>query len=232
MLNAAGEQIPPATFIHIAERLGLIQELDRWVVNRAIEMLAEQRARGWDLRFEVNLSGHTLGDPQLLDLIERKLEQTRVPADRLILEITETAAVADIGRAASFANRLSELGCRFALDDFGAGFGSFYYLKHLPFDYLKIDGEFVRDCTTSKTDRILIASVVQIASGLGKSTIAEFVQDQESVDVLTELGVDYGQGYFLGRPAPLAEHLNETSENSRSQQREPKLPAVCHPQQK
>jgi len=207
MRDPHGDHIPPGTFLYIAERLGMIQEIDRWVVAHAIDMLAEQRAIGHDLRFEVNLSGHTIGDPEILELIERRLEETGVPADRLIFEITETAAVSNIARAATFANRLSELGCRFALDDFGAGFGSFYYLKHLPFDYLKIDGEFVRHCTTNETDRILISAVVQIARGMGKRTIAEFVADQESVDVLTQLGVDYGQGYFLGRPEPLAEHL-------------------------
>ena len=143
----------------------------------------------------------------LLELIERRLRETGVPPERLIFEITETAAVANIARAATFAERLSDLGCKFALDDFGAGFGSFYYLKHLPFDYLKIDGEYVRHCATNKTDRILIAAVVQIAHAMGKSTIAEFVGDQESVDVLTRLGVDYGQGYFLGHPEPLADHL-------------------------
>ncbi len=207
MRDAHGDHIPPGTFLYIAERLGMIQEIDRWVVARAIEMLAEQRACGHDLRFEVNLSGHTIGDPEILELIERRLRETGVPADRLIFEITETAAVSNIALAATFADRLSELGCRFALDDFGAGFGSFYYLKHLPFDYLKIDGEFVRHCTTNETDRILISAVVQIARGMGKHTIAEFVGDQDSVDVLTELGVEYGQGYFLGRPQPLAEHL-------------------------
>ncbi len=207
MRDAHGDLIPPGTFLYIAERLGLIQEIDRWVIARAIAMLAEQRALGRDLRFEVNLSGHTIGDPQILELIERCLEETSVPPDRLIFEITETAAVANIARATTFVNRLAELGCRFALDDFGAGFGSFYYLKHLPFDYLKIDGEFVRHCATNATDRILIGAVVQIARGMGKHTIAEFVADQQSVDVLTELGVDYGQGYFLGCPAPLAQHL-------------------------
>jgi EAL domain-containing protein (putative c-di-GMP-specific phosphodiesterase class I) len=130
-----------------------------------------------------------------------------VPPDRLIFEITETAAVANIARAATFAERLSALGCHFALDDFGAGFGSFYYLKHLPFDYLKIDGEYVRHCASNETDRILISAVVQIARGMGKHTIAEFVDDQETVEVLTRLGVDYGQGYFLGRPEPLGDHL-------------------------
>jgi len=115
--------------------------------------------------------------------------------------------VTHIGRAASFAERLSELGCKFALDDFGAGFGSLYYLKHLPFDYLKIGGEFVRNCASHETDRILIAAVVQIARDMGKRRIAEFVTDQETADVVARLGVDYGQGFHLGRPAPLGEHL-------------------------
>jgi EAL domain-containing protein (putative c-di-GMP-specific phosphodiesterase class I) len=207
MRDTNGDQIPPGTFLYIAERLGLIQEIDRWVVAHAIDLLAEQRAAGRDLRFEVNLSGHTIGDPELLELIERRLRETGVPPDRLIFEITETAAVANIARAATFAARLSELGCRFALDDFGAGFGSFYYLKHLPFDYLKIDGEYVRHCATNETDRILISAVVQIARSMGKHTIAEFVGDQEAVEVLTRLGVDFGQGYFLGCPEPLADHL-------------------------
>ena len=130
-----------------------------------------------------------------------------VPPDRLIFELTETAAVAHVGRATAFANRLSELGCGFALDDFGAGFGSFYYLKHLPFDYLKIDGEFVTHCTRNETDRTLIAAVVQIARGMRKQTIAEYANDRETVEVLTRLGVDYAQGFYLGRPAPLNEHL-------------------------
>ena len=130
-----------------------------------------------------------------------------MPPDRLIFEITETAAIENIAHAGAFARRMAELGCRFALDDFGAGFGSFYYLKHLPCDYLKIDGEFVRHCATNPTDRTLISAVVQIARGMGKRTVAEFVGDQASVDILTGLGVDYGQGYFLGRPEPLAQHL-------------------------
>jgi diguanylate cyclase (GGDEF)-like protein/PAS domain S-box-containing protein len=207
MRDDAGASIPPGTFLYIAERLGLIQEIDRWVVAHAIDLLAEHRAAGHDLRFEVNLSGHTIGDPDLLELIERRLRETGVPPDRLIFEITETAAVSNIARAATFAARLTELGCRFALDDFGAGFGSFYYLKHLSFDYLKIGGEYVRRCATNETDRILISAVVQIARGMGKHTIAEFVGDQATVEVLTGLGVDYGQGYFLGRPEPLANQL-------------------------
>jgi diguanylate cyclase (GGDEF)-like protein/PAS domain S-box-containing protein len=207
MRDAHGGRIAPGAFLDVAERLGLIQEIDRWVVARAIDMLAEQRDEGRDLRFEVNLSAHSIGDRELLELIEQRLIETGVYPNRLIFEITETAAVANIAHAGVFARRLAELGCRFALDDFGAGFGSFYYLKHLPCDYLKIDGEFVRHCATNPTDRTLISAVVQIARGMGKHTIAEFVGDQESVDILTDLGVDYGQGYFLGRPEPLAQHL-------------------------
>jgi EAL domain-containing protein (putative c-di-GMP-specific phosphodiesterase class I) len=130
-----------------------------------------------------------------------------VAPDRLTFEITETAAVSNIARAATFADHLADLGCKFALDDFGAGLGSFYYLKHLPFDYLKIDGEFVAHCAESQIDRTLISAVVGIARGLGKRTIAECVEAQATVDVLARLGVDYGQGYRLGRPAPLQQHL-------------------------
>jgi len=207
MRDAHGDLIPPGAFLYVAERLGLMGQIDHWVVDRAITMLADERAAGRDMRFAVNLSGLTIGDEALLDLIERRLLETGVPADRLIFEITETAAIANIAPAAAFAERLSMIGCAFALDDFGAGFGSFYYLKHLPFDYLKIDGEFVRHCAENETDRILISAVVQIARGMGKCTIAEFVTNQETVEVLTRLGVDHGQGFHLGRPAPLAQHL-------------------------
>jgi diguanylate cyclase (GGDEF)-like protein/PAS domain S-box-containing protein len=208
MREANGDVTAPGSFLYIAERLGLIQEIDRWVVAEAIDLLATHRAAGRDLRLEVNLSGYTIGDPALLELIERRLDETAVPPDRLIFEVTETAAVSNVAQATAFAKHLSQLGCRFALDDFGAGFGSFYYLKHLPFDYLKIDGEFVRNCAHNKTDRILISAVVQIARGMHKHTIAEYVEDQETVEVLTRLGVNYGQGFHLGRPAPLATHLS------------------------
>ncbi len=205
MRDDSGDLIPPGAFLAIAERLDLIQDIDRWVTVRAIELLAEYRAGGLDVIFEVNLSGLSIGDPALLELIERSLAQEGVPPSSVIFEVTETAAVANIPRARAFGERLSELGCRFALDDFGAGFGSFYYLKHLPFDYLKIDGEFVRNCVTNATDRLIVESVVGIARGLQKQTIAEFVGDEETLRALTRLGVDFAQGHHTGKPAPLEE---------------------------
>jgi diguanylate cyclase (GGDEF)-like protein/PAS domain S-box-containing protein len=205
MKDHTGDLIPPAAFLDVAERLDLIQEIDRWVVRSAVAMLEEHESHGRALTLEVNLSGRSLGDPDLLEVIEAELVRSGVPPERLIFEVTETAAVANMAAARAFGERLSELGCRFALDDFGAGFGSFYYLKHLPFDYLKIDGEFVRNCRNSHTDRLVIQAVIDLARGLEKQTIAEIVGDDETVQLLTRLGVDYAQGYHLGRPAPLAE---------------------------
>lgn len=207
MLDEQGDVIPPAAFIAVAERFDLMQDIDRWVVTRAIRLIGEQRRAGCDVVFEVNISGSSTGDPELLTIIEDELRANKVDPVNLVLEVTETTAVANIPRAQQFAARLAELGCRFALDDFGAGFGSFYYLKHLPFDLLKIDGEFVRSCTTSQTDQLLIRAVVDIARGLGKKTIAEYVGDDETVELLRQLGVDYAQGFHLGRPAPLVQRL-------------------------
>ncbi|WP_148260889.1 bifunctional diguanylate cyclase/phosphodiesterase [Conexibacter woesei] len=207
MLDEQGEVIPPAAFIGVAERFDLMQEIDRWVVARAIKEMGQQRRAGRDLVFEVNISGASTGDPDLLTIIERELRENEIDPINLVLEVTETTAVANIPRAQEFAARLAELGCRFALDDFGAGFGSFYYLKHLPFDILKIDGEFVRSCTTSQTDQLLIRAAVEIARGMGKETIAEYVGDDETVELLRTLGVDYAQGFHLGRPAPLEQRL-------------------------
>jgi diguanylate cyclase (GGDEF)-like protein len=205
MRDETGDLIPPAAFLDIAERLDLVQAIDRWVVRSAIALLDEHQRRGHALTVEVNLSGRSLGDPELLDLVEAELGRTRIPPERLIFEVTETAAVANMSAASRFGERLSQLGCRFALDDFGAGFGSFYYLKHLPFDFLKIDGEFVRNCRNSQTDQLVIKAVVDLARGLDKKTIAEIVGDEGTVELLAELGVDFAQGYHLGRPRPLDE---------------------------
>jgi diguanylate cyclase (GGDEF)-like protein/PAS domain S-box-containing protein len=203
MIGDNGELIGPAAFLPFAERFGLAPEIDRWVVAQAIELLGTDP--GGSIALEINLSGPSLNDTGLLRLIEDELARTRVDPRRLIFEITETAAVSNIPLARRFAERLTELGCRFALDDFGAGFGSFYYLKHLPFDYLKIDGEFVAGCLGNRTDQLVIEAVVRIARGLGKETVAEFVSDEQLERFVRSQGVDHAQGFHVGRPVPVAQ---------------------------
>jgi EAL domain-containing protein (putative c-di-GMP-specific phosphodiesterase class I) len=187
--------------LSIAERFGLIGRIDEWVVSHAIALLA----RHPELQLEVNISGKSLGDQLLLTHIDRCLHEHRIDPTHLIFEVTETAAVANITHAKSFAEHLRDHGCRFALDDFGAGFGSFYYLKHLPFDFVKIDGEFVQHAAATQVDRLVIEAVVGIAQGLGKETIAEFVVDEATKQMVKALAVDYAQGHHIGKPRPVSE---------------------------
>ena len=203
MVAEDGSLVLPGVFLPVAERTGLIAGIDRWVVREACRMLGACQRAGEDVAFEVNLSGHSVGDPEVMALIEREL--AALPRrGGLVIEVTETAAILDVPRARAFADHLATLGCAFALDDFGAGYGSFYYLKHLPFDYLKIDGEFIRGVTGNRADEVVVRSLVSIAQQLGKRTIAEFVEDEATLVRLRELGVDYAQGWHVGRPAPLA----------------------------
>lgn len=203
MQGEDGDVIPPGSFLYIAERFELVQEIDRWVVSRAIEILAEEQAAGREIVLCVNLSAKSVVDPSLPDHIASELKAHEADGRGLCFEVTETAAVVNIDRARRFAGRVSELGCEFALDDFGAGFASFYYLKHLAFDLLKIDGEFVTDLTTSRTNQLVVKAVVDIARGLGKRTIAEFVEDAETLELLRGMGVDFAQGFYVAKPAPL-----------------------------
>jgi diguanylate cyclase (GGDEF)-like protein/PAS domain S-box-containing protein len=207
MLTDDGDLVPPGTFLYVAERFDLVSRIDRWVMERAVELAERHAVAGPPLAFTVNLSGRTLADDEFLPALERALARRGVPPRSLTFELTETAAVANIHLARRFAQRLQDLGCRFALDDFGAGFGSFYYLKHLPFDYLKIDGEFVRNCTDSRADQLIIKAVVEIAQGLGKETIAEFTEDDRTLRFLQRQGVDFAQGFHIGRPMPVEQAL-------------------------
>jgi diguanylate cyclase (GGDEF)-like protein/PAS domain S-box-containing protein len=200
-----GELVPPGTFLYVAERDNLVQEIDRWVVRQAIRRLAAEQEAGHDVCFEINLSGKSISEPELPNLIARELAATGADASRLIFEVTETAAIINVEQARVLAERLREMGCGFALDDFGTGFASFYYLKHLEFDYLKIDGEFIEELASDRTNQLVVRAVVDLARGLGKQTIAEFVSDHESVRLLREFGVDYAQGFYIGKPKLLAE---------------------------
>ncbi|GGL34306.1 EAL domain-containing protein [Phycicoccus endophyticus] len=200
-----GPPLSPDRFVRVAERTGLAVELDCWVVRHAVELLARIHEQVPDFGLGVNLSGRSIGSPVVERTLVDAIRQHRIRGDALVIEATETAAVADVPAARSFAQRLAELGTRVAIDDFGAGFGSFYYLKHLPFDIVKIDGEFVRECHTSAVDRAILASIVGIARDLGKETVAEFVTEQPVLDVVCELGVDYAQGFHIGEPVPFEE---------------------------
>jgi diguanylate cyclase (GGDEF)-like protein/PAS domain S-box-containing protein len=200
MLDDSGDLIPPASFLAVAERFDLIQEIDRWVVRKAIGMLATLERAGVDAALEVNLSAKSVTDADLPAMIETELAIAKVNPAGLVLEMTETAAIVNVEQAKRFAISMRELGCQFALDDFGAGFASFYYLKHLAFDYLKIDGEFIADLRGSETNQLLVRALVDIARGMGKQTIAEYVGDAETLELLREMRVDYAQGFHVARP--------------------------------
>jgi diguanylate cyclase (GGDEF)-like protein/PAS domain S-box-containing protein len=196
--------LPPAPFLYIAEKHGLAPAIDRWVIAAACRIAATAPWNAY--RLEVNLSADSLGAPDLTAFIARQLADNGVDPRMLVFEVTETAAIGNMETARRFVEELSELGCGFALDDFGAGFGSFYYLKYLPFDYLKIDGEFIRSLPTSETDRHILSSIVTAARGMGKKTVAEYVGDAETVELLLQYGVDYAQGYFIGEPQRIDGH--------------------------
>lgn len=200
LLGSDNQLVAPGNFIPVAERMGLIQEIDFWVINSAIDWLHELPACYSYLSVNVNLSAHVLQDPSLVALVKDKLRVSGVEARRITFEITETAAIANFTQAHNLVEELRALGCRFALDDFGAGFNSYTYLKHIPVDYLKIDGAFITHLVNDRVDQVLVKSMIEIARTLGKKTIAEFVENAETLRLLKEYGVDYAQGYYLGEP--------------------------------
>ena len=199
--------LEPSAFLDLAEHFGLIQSIDCWVVRRAIALLAEQTRAGRPLVLHVNVSAKSIGDPTFAAATESALAEAVIDPAHLILELTETAAIANIESARRFTTRLRKFGCQLALDDFGAGFGSFQNLKYLPFDLLKIDGDFVRNLANGAVDQLVVKAIVSIARGMGKKTVAEFVETADVTRLLRETGVDYGQGYYLGPPRPIAEVL-------------------------
>ena len=207
MTGENGELLPAASFIEAAERSGMVQELDRWVVAQALELLAQREQDGEPVSLHVNLSGASVADLSVLEFIERRLDEGQADPARCTFEITETGRVHNYEAAAGFADRITEFGCQVAIDDYGAGFGPFHYLKNIPFDLIKIDGSFVRDMPNSDADQLTVQAIVQIARGLGKTTIAEYVQDDVTAEMLREYGVDMAQGYHLGRPVDVAEAL-------------------------
>ena len=196
-----GKLVYPDRFIPVAEKTGQIQAIDHWVLAHAIQCLGRDSC----LRLGINLSGRAMDDPTLLPDIERLLGEHRVEPTHLTFEVTETAAVSSLLRATELMKAVQRLGCSFALDDFGTGYASYAYLRRLPVDEVKIDGAFIRDLAKNREDRIFVKAITDMAHGMGKRVTAEYVETEAIYEILGELGVDFAQGYFLGRPMPEAE---------------------------
>ncbi|ESS70988.1 diguanylate cyclase/phosphodiesterase with PAS/PAC sensor(S) [Methyloglobulus morosus KoM1] len=201
-----GNIIPPGAFLPAAERYNLASELDRWIISNLLEWLATRPDFLSTLSLcSVNLSGLSLSDESMLKFISSQFQQWNVPTNKLCFEITETAAISNLSHATHFINQLKEQGCLFSLDDFGSGLSSFAYLKHLPVDYLKIDGLFVKDILVDEVDLAMVKSINEVGHVMNKKTIAEFVENEAIFNLLKKLGIDYAQGYGIGKPVPLDE---------------------------
>ncbi|MFF5291261.1 EAL domain-containing protein [Paractinoplanes globisporus] len=199
VLDEANGPQSPIQVLDTAERLDAVYDIDLWVVERAMQLAAEQP----DRCIQINLSGRSVGDPRLTDEVERLILRYEVNPGQLTFEITETALIGNLSEARRFADRVRDLGCELALDDFGSGYASFRYLRIFPIDLVKIDGEYVVDLVDNPQDQVLVRALVQVCQAYGIRTVAEFVQDEPTLRLLRELGVDYVQGYLIGRPAPL-----------------------------
>lgn len=221
MQRSNGDIILPGGFMPAAERFGLVHNVDRWAITRAITHLDElTRQHNKPLRFAINLSGRAFEDKELLPLIRGLINDSSLEPSQLTFEITETAAIANLRDASKFITRLKDMGCEFALDDFGSGFCSFSYLKKLPVDKLKIDGSFVQNLAETQVDQAMVQSMNQIAHALGKKTIAEFVENDKTLQLLKSYGVDFAQGNYLGIPTAnihTSLHFNENDANKETE---------------
>jgi len=211
MLGDRGEIIPPGKFLSSAERYQLMPMVDRWVVRRACELLGRHSKTAGEegARFAINLSGQSLQDESFLPFVTDKIKETGVPPAVLCFELTETATIGNLGKAQNFMRVLQDLGCQFALDDFGTGVSSLAYLKDLSVNYLKIDGSFVRDAIGNARSESMIKAIAQLAKVMCMETIAEYVETDALRVRMADLGVDYGQGFAMGRAQPLEDLLEE-----------------------
>lgn len=210
LLNDDGTIVMPNDFIPAAERYNLMAAIDRWVIRSTFRCYAGRRGllaqASQPVQLAINLSGNSLNEERLLDYIKRQMDEFRIPPEIVCFEITETAAIANVNRAAQFIRDMKQLRCRFALDDFGTGVSSFAYLKNLPVDYIKIDGAFVGNITSNRIDHAMVAAINQIGHEMGIRTIAESAESKAIVERLRTLGVDYAQGFVLGKPTPVETH--------------------------
>lgn len=196
----SGEISLPGKFIEIAEEVGLIHSIDHFVMQRGIKQLASLQKKGVHARFAINLSGSMVDDPLIIPMLQQFIKETDVKPEGLIFEVTETAAVSNLQQAKKMMTAIKALGCQFALDDFGVGFSTFNYMRELPLDIIKLDGIFIKDLDKNADDQLFVKALVDVAKGLGKKTIAEFVENKAVLQILEDFGVDYAQGYHIGRP--------------------------------
>jgi diguanylate cyclase (GGDEF)-like protein/PAS domain S-box-containing protein len=208
MIDETGNTVPPASFLPAAERYNLISRIDQWVIKNAFNVIENNKQIIDNINFfSINLSGQSLTDSNILNLIITMIDKTEIPGEKICLEITETTAISNLSMAIKFISALKEKGCKFALDDFGSGLSSFGYLKKLPVDYLKIDGMFVKDIVDDPIDHAMVRSINEIGHVMGMHTIAEFVENDMIKGMLKEIGVDYVQGYGIGKPEPFEKLL-------------------------
>jgi len=202
MRDENGELVSPDQFIPAAERYNLMSTLDRWVVHEALSQLADRNPEAEKARYTlaINLSGTSLSEDRFLDFVIDELEKSKLPDGAICFEITETAAISNLSRVVHFMQALKKLGCKFSLDDFGSGLSSFTYLKNLPVDYLKIDGHFIRNVADDQVDESMVKAINEVGRAMGIETIAERVETKAVLDKLSDLGVEFAQGYYIARP--------------------------------
>ncbi len=207
MRDETGGLVPPDAFIPAAERYNLMPTLDRWVIRRALEGLVDSGRGGGEGGYSlaINLSGTSLNDDKFLAFVLQQLESHELAPGAICFEITETAAISNLSVAAHFMSEIKRRGCEFSLDDFGSGLSSFTYLKNLPVDYLKIDGHFIKQITADRIDQTMVKAITQVGSAMGIRTVAEHVETKEVLDTLRSIGVEYAQGYYFAKPAPVTD---------------------------
>ena len=204
MRDEDGELVGPDQFIPAAERYNLMSTLDRWVIHEALSRLADRNSHG-EARYTlaINLSGTSLSEDRFLDFVIDELKSQKLPAGAICFEITETAAISNLSRVVYFMQTLKRLGCKFSLDDFGSGLSSFTYLKNLPVDYLKLDGQFIRHVAEDTVDESMVKAIREVGHAMGIETIAERVETKQVLEKLSSLGVEFAQGYYIARPASI-----------------------------
>lgn len=201
MSDDNNELVTPALFIDIAEKFGLIQQIDSFIIAAAIAKQGALRRNGHDVTLAINLSSRAFDDPELFNKIQRAITSSHANPEHLIFEITETGEVSNIVEAKQIMTHIQSLGCKFSLDDFGIGFSSFYHLRKLPFEYVKIDGSFVHDLANNSDNQILVQALSEVAIGFNKLTVAEFVDSTQTLEILKQAKVNYAQGYLIGKPS-------------------------------